>query len=76
MNYVWGLYLFSLVSGFGFESSHSITSMEQNFLTKESCINNAKLLNSMPKSKKQVGLDEGIFLRYICIASIKEGKIL
>ena len=68
MNIVWGLYLFSLVSGLGFERSHSITDLNEKFLRAEDCFEVAKYMNELPFRKKQIGLERGMGLRYICLA--------
>ena len=76
MNLTWGLFIFSLVSGFGFDSSHSITSLNESFFTLEKCLDKANKLNNLSLNEKQVGLESNIFLRYVCIAKIGDGKAI
>ena len=76
MNIVWGLYLFSLVSGLGFERSHSLTDLNEQFLLVEDCIKVAKFMNSLPLQEKQVGLERGTGLRYVCVAKASIGTNL
>ena len=76
MNLVWGLYLFSLVSGLGFDRSHSITDLNEKFFSAEECIRVAKYLNSLPFGEKQIGLDRGTGLRYICLVKASSGTTL
>ena len=76
MNLVWGLYLLSLVSGLGFEKSHSITDLNENFFSFEECVKVARYLNSLPFAEKQVGLERGTGLRYICIVKASPGTNL
>ena len=64
---MWGLFLYSIVRGMGFEISHSISDLNQSYLTKNSCIEAARSLNQKPNRDKQVGLDNGITIRYVCI---------
>ena len=76
MNIVWGLYLFSLVSGLGFERSHALTNLNEQFLLAEDCIKVAKFMNSLPFQEKQVGLERGTGLRYVCVAKASIGTNL
>ena len=76
MKLVWGLYLFSLVSGLGFERSHSITDLNESFFSIDECVKVAKYLNAIPFSEKQIGLERGTGLRYICIAKAARGTTL
>ena len=76
MNIVWGLYLFSLVSGLGFERSHALTNLNEQFLLVGDCIKVAKFMNSLSFQEKQVGLERGIGLRYVCIAKTSIGTNL
>jgi len=76
MNLVWGLYLFSLVSGIGFERSHSITDLSESFYSAEQCVEVAKYLNSIPFEEKQIGLERGTGLRYICLVKASPGTNL
>ncbi len=73
MEIVWGLYIFTLLSGIGFDSSHSLTNLETNFLSKQECITVARLMNSGSSEDREVGLDSGIRMRYVCIAKPKVG---
>ena len=68
MNIVWGLYLFSLVSGIGFERSHSLTDLNEQFLLPEDCLKVANYMNALPFREKQIGLERGTGLRYVCVA--------
>ena len=76
MKIVWGLYLFSLVSGLGFERSHALTDLNEQFLLVEDCIKVAKFMNSLPFQDKQVGLERGTVLRYVCVAKSSIGTNL
>ncbi|MDG2474245.1 MAG: hypothetical protein P8M50_03070 [Paracoccaceae bacterium] len=76
MNIVWGLYLFSLVSGLGFERSHSLTDLDEQYLLIEDCIKAANYMNALPFAEKQVGLDRGTQLRYVCVAKVSIGTNL
>jgi len=73
MSVAWGIFLYSLVSGMGFDVSHSITSLGVTFLSKESCLSSAKALNESPVNEKQIGLDRGVRLHYICLAIPQDG---
>ena len=64
---VWGLFLYSIVSGMGFEVSHSISDLNRPYLTKSACIEAARSLNQKPNRDKQIGLDNGVTIRYVCI---------
>ena len=59
MQLVWGLYLFSLVSGIGFERSHSVTNLNEDYVLADECIKVAKFMNSLKFSEKQIGLERG-----------------
>ena len=76
MKIVWGLYLFSLISGLGFERSHALTDLNERFLLVEDCIKVAKFMNSLPFQDKQVGLERGTVLRYVCVAKSSIGTNL
>ena len=76
MTVVWGLYLFSLVSGIGFERSHSLTYLNEEFLRAEDCVKIANYLNTLPLREKQIGLERGTGLRYVCIAKANIGTNL
>ena len=69
---IWGLFLYSIVRGMGFEISHSISDLNRSYLTKNGCIEAARTLNQKPNRDKQIGLDNGVTIRYVCIA--KPGK--
>ena len=69
MKIVWGLYIYSVLNGIGFESSHSITSLDTYFISKKECINSARLMNSGSAKDREIGLDPGIKIRYICLAA-------
>jgi len=73
LSVAWGIFLYSLVTGMGFDVSHSITNLGVTFLSKESCLSSAKALNELPVNEKQVGLDRGVRLRYICLALPQDG---
>ena len=64
---VWGLFLYSMVTGMGFEVSHSISDLNRPYLTKSACIAAARSLNQKPNRDKQIGLDNGVSIRYVCI---------
>ena len=64
---MWGLFLYSIVQGMGFEISHSISDLNRSYLTKNACIEAARLLNQKPNRDKQIGLDNGVTIRYVCI---------
>ena len=65
---MWGLFLYSIVQGMGFEISHSISDLNRSYLTKNACIEAARSLNQKPNRDKQIGLDNGVTIRYVCIA--------
>ena len=67
MKIVWGLYIYSVLNGIGFETSHSITSLDTYFISKKECI------NSGSAKDREIGLDPGIKIRYICLAKPKIG---
>ena len=64
---VWGLFLYSIVTGMGFEVSHSISDLNRPYLAKSACIESARSLNQKPNRDKQIGLDNGVIIRYVCI---------
>ena len=64
---MWGLFLYSIVQGLGFEISHSISDLNRSYLTKNACIEAARSLNQKPNRDKQIGLDNGVTIRYVCI---------
>ena len=64
---MWGLFLYSIVQGMGFEISHSISDLNRSYLTKNACIEAASSLNQKPNRDKQIGLDNGVTIRYVCI---------
>ena len=76
MQLVWGLYLFSLVSGIGFERSHAVTNLNEDYVLADECIKVAKFMNSLKFSEKQIGLERGTGLRYVCIAKASIGTNL
>ena len=73
MEIIWGLYIFTLMSGIGFDSSHSITDLEANFPTKKECVKAAQLMNSGSSDEREIGLDPGIRMRYVCLAKPRVG---
>ena len=73
MEMVWGLYIFTLISGIGFDSSHSLTNLDSTFITKEECVKVAQIMNSGPSRDREIGLDSGIRMRYVCLAKPKVG---
>ena len=74
MKIIWGLYLFTSLSGIGFDSSHSLTNLSTEFLSKGQCIKAARLMNSGAPSDREVGMTAGIRMRYVCIAKPKVGQ--
>ena len=64
---MWGLFLYSVVTGLGFEISHSISDLNRSYLTRNACIEAARSLNQKPNRDKQIGLDNGVTIRYVCI---------
>ncbi len=68
---IWGLFLYSIVTGMGFEISHSISDLNRSYLTKNKCIEAARSLNQKPNRDKQIGLDNGVTIRYVCILKPK-----
>ena len=64
---IWGLFLYSIVRGMGFEISHSISDLNRSYITKNACIEAARFLNQKPNRDKQIGLDNGVTIRYVCI---------
>ena len=73
MDIVWGLFLLSVTSGIGFDQSHSITDLNQSFYSSKECVANAKKLNGLPFNEKQIGLERGTLLRYICLVKPSTG---
>ena len=67
---MWGLFLYSVVSGIGFDVSHSISDLNRSYLTKNACVEAAKSLNKKPNRDKQIGLDNGVSIRYVCLLSL------
>ena len=67
VNEMWGLFLYSVVSGIGFDVSHSISDLNRSYLTKNACVEAAKSLNKKPNRDKQIGLDNGVSIRYVCL---------
>ena len=74
VNQVWGLFLYSIVTGMGFEISHSISDLNRSYITKNACIEAARSLNKKPNRDKQIGLDNGITIRYVCIVKPGTGR--
>ena len=74
MDIVWGLFLYSIVSGMGFDVSRSITNLNSHFFFKKECIVSAKNMNSRSLSDVQMGLDRNVQMRYICLAFPKNGQ--
>ena len=70
---IWGLFLYSIVSGIGFDVSHSLTDLNRSYYSKDACIESAKTLNMKPNRDKQIGLDNGVAIRYVCILKPKIG---
>ena len=70
---MWGLFLYSIVSGIGFDVSHSLTDLNRSYYSKDACIESAKTLNMKPNRDKQIGLDNGVAIRYVCILKPKIG---
>ncbi|MDC3067885.1 hypothetical protein OA005_01320 [Paracoccaceae bacterium] len=66
-NEMWSLFLYSVVSGIGFDVSHSITDLNRSYITKNSCIEATRSLNQKPNRDKQIGLDDGVSIRYACL---------
>ena len=64
---MWGLFLYSVVSGIGFDVSHSISDLNRSYLTKNACVEAAKSLNKKPNRDKQIGLGSGVSIRYVCL---------
>ena len=71
---MWGLFLYSIVTGMGFEISHSISDLNRSYLTKNECIEAARSLNQKPNRDKQIGLDTGVTIRYVCIVKPGTGR--
>ena len=71
---MWGLFLYSIVRGMGFEISHSISDLNRSYLTKNACIEAARSLNQKPNRDKQIGLDNGVTIRYVCIVKPETGR--
>ena len=53
---MWGLFLYSVVSGIGFDVSHSISDLDRSYLTKNACVEAAKSLNKKPIVINKLGL--------------------
>ena len=47
VNEMWGLFLYSVVSGIGFDVSHSISDLNRSYLTKNACVEDAQSLNTV-----------------------------
>ena len=73
MEIFWGLYIFTLMSGIGFDTSHSLTNLEANFLTKKECVKVAQSMNAGKSEEREIGLDPGIRMRYVCLAKPRVG---
>ena len=73
VNEMWSLFLYSVVSGIGFDVSHSISDLNRSYLTKNACVEAAKSLNKKPNRDKQIGLDNGVSLRYVCLLKPSKG---
>ena len=65
--------MYIILKAIGFETSHSITSLDTYFISKKECINSARLMNSGSAKDREIGLDPGIKIRYICLAKPKIG---
>ena len=76
MDIVWGIFLYSVVNGMGFDVSHSITNLGTKFFTKQECIVSARSMNSLNLSDLQIGLDRNVQMRYICLALPRVGQSL
>ena len=76
MEIVWGIFLYSIVNGMGFDVSHSITDLDTKFFTKQECIASAKNMNSLSLSDVQIGLDRNVQMRYVCLALPRVGQSL
>ena len=73
MEIIWALFVFTVLNGIGFDSSHSLTSLETTFISKEECIRAARLMNSGTPDEREIGLDAGVRMRYVCIAKPNVG---
>ena len=73
---VWGVFLYSIVNGMGFDVSHSITYTGTSFLLQKECVVTAQKLNERKLSDKQIGLDRGVMLRYVCLVIPQNGKLI
>ena len=62
------------MSGIGFDVSHSLTDLNRSYFSKDACIESAKTLNMKPNRDKQIGLDNGVAIRYVCILKPKIGQ--
>ena len=71
---VWGVFLYSIVNGMGFDVSHSISNTGASFILRKECILAAQKLNIKAINDKQIGLDQGVKLRYVCLAIPQSGK--
>jgi len=76
MEIIWGIFLYSIVNGMGFDVSHSITNLDTKFFSKQECIVSAKSMNSLNLSDVQIGLDRNVQMRYICLALPRAGQSL
>lgn len=76
MDIVWGLFLYSLINGMGFDVSHSITNLNSTFFLKGECISSAREMNTQVRSEKHVGIEQSVQTRYVCIAFPKGGTSL
>ena len=74
MDIIWGLFLFSLTSGIGFDQSHSLTDLNETYFSVEKCAQVAMELNSFPFNQKQIGLNRNVVMKYVCIAKPKLGN--
>ena len=70
---IWGLFLYTIVSGIGFDVSHSLTDLDRSYFSKDACVKSAKTLNMKPIRDKQIGLDSAVAVRYVCILKPKNG---
>ena len=74
MDMIWGLFLFSLTSGIGFDQSHSLTDLNEEYFSVEKCARVARQLNSVPFNQKQIGLNRNLVMKYVCIVKPKLGN--
>ena len=73
MKKVWWLYIYSFLKGIRFEISHFNTSLVDEFISKNECINTAKHMNSGSLTERQIVLDLGIKICYICKGKTRIG---